>query len=87
MEHVQERDRCRTACVKYHLLYLVRYLLFGDKSNKRIELIYLTTMDDYARMGDYSWGWMTLAYTYHCLSKVSLPNGKALGGTLHCLWY
>jgi len=80
-EQIQERDSHRTSCLKWFLLYLVGCLLFGDKSNKRIELIYLTTMKDNATMGDYSWGGMTLAYLYHCLYEVSLPNGKALGGS------
>jgi len=53
-EDVQERGRVRTACVKYYLLYLIECLLFGDKRNKRIELIYLTTMEDYAGMHNYS---------------------------------
>jgi hypothetical protein len=42
----QELQRVRTACVKCYLLYLVGCLLFGDKSNKRIELVYLKTMED-----------------------------------------
>jgi hypothetical protein len=71
--------------VKCFLLYLVGCLLFGDKSNKHIELIYLTTMEDYAAMGDYSWGGMTLEYLYHCLSEVSLLDGKALGGSVTLL--
>jgi len=84
-EEVQELRRVRTACVKSYLLYLVGCLLFCDKSNKRIELIYLSTMDDYAGMPNYSLGGMTLAYLYHCLSKVSLPGGKALGGSVTLL--
>jgi len=42
LEEVQELERVRTACVKCYLLYLVGCLLSGDKSNKRIELVYLT---------------------------------------------
>jgi len=41
-----ELERVKTACVKCYLLYLVGCLLFGDKSNKRIELVYLTTMEN-----------------------------------------
>ena len=79
----QEMERVRTACVKCYLLYLVGCLLFGDKSNKRIELVYLTTMEDgYARMRNYSWGEMTLAYLYHCLAEASLPGDRALGGSV-----
>jgi len=60
-------------------------LLFGDRSNKRIELIYLTTMDDYAGMRNYSLGGMSLEYLYHCLSEVSLSRGKVLGGSIALL--
>lgn len=44
-EEVEERGRVKTACVKCYLLYLVGCMLFRDKSNKRIELIYVTTME------------------------------------------
>jgi len=51
----QELQRVRTACVKCYLLYLVGCMLFGDKSNKRIELVYLRTMEDgYVGMRGYS---------------------------------
>lgn len=43
MERLQ---RVMTFCVKCYLLYLVGCLLFGDRSNKRIELVYLTTMEE-----------------------------------------
>ena len=75
-EEVQELRRVRTACVKCYLLYLVGCLFFRDKSNKRIELIYLTTMEDYAGMRNYSWGGMALAYLYHCLSRWQSYWGK-----------
>jgi hypothetical protein len=39
-----ELERVRKFCVRCYLLYLVGCLLFGDRSNKRIELVYLTTM-------------------------------------------
>jgi len=81
-EDVHERGRVRTACEKCYPLYLVGCLLFADKSNKHIELIYLTTMEDYAGMCNYSWAGMTLAYLYHCLSEVSLFGGKAIEGNI-----
>ena len=50
-----ELERVMTFCVKCCLLYLVGFLLFGDRSNKRIKLVYLTTMEDgYAGMRNYS---------------------------------
>jgi len=81
-QKVQELGRVKTACVKSYVQYLVGCLLFGDKSNKHIELIYLTTMDDYVRMRNYSWRGMALAYLYHGLSEVFLPGGKALGESI-----
>ena len=55
LEDPGELERVRTVCVKCYLLYLVGCLLFGDKSNKRIQLVYLTTMKDgYAGMRNYS---------------------------------
>ena len=82
----EELERVRTFYVKCYLLYLVRYLLFGDRSNKRIELVYVTTMEDgYAGMHNYSWGGMTLAYLYHCLAEASLPGDRALGGSVTLL--
>ena len=42
----EELQRVMTFCVKCYLLYLVGCLLFGDRSNKWIELVYLTTMEE-----------------------------------------
>jgi len=54
-EELEELERIWTYCVKCYILYLVGCLLFGDRSNKRIELVYLTTMEDgYAGMCNYS---------------------------------
>jgi len=86
LRDVQVRDRHRTSCVKCYLLCLVGCLLFGDKSNKHIKLIYLTTMEDYARMCDYSWGWMTW-HTYTIVYRRFLClMAKLLGDALHYLW-
>jgi hypothetical protein len=83
---VKELARVRIACVNCYLFYLVGCLLFGDKSNKHIKLVFLTTMDDgYAGMRNYSWGGMTLAYIYHCLDDASLPGDRALGGSVTLL--
>ena len=82
----QKLERVLTAYVKSYFLYLVGCLLIGDKSNKCIELVYLTTMEDgYAGMHNYSWGGMTLAYLYHCLAEASLPGDRALGGSVTLL--
>ena len=42
----QELERVKTACVKCYLLYLVGCLLFGEKNNKRIDLVYLGSGGD-----------------------------------------
>ncbi|XP_024630712.1 protein MAINTENANCE OF MERISTEMS-like [Medicago truncatula] len=85
-EELEELERVRTYCVRCYLLYLVGCLLFGDRSNKRIELVYLTTMEDgYAGMRNYSWGGMTLAYLYVELAKACRPRDRALGGSVTLL--
>ncbi|XP_039685571.1 protein MAIN-LIKE 2-like [Medicago truncatula] len=85
-EEVEELERVRTYCVRCYLLYLVGCLLFGDRSNKRIELIYLTTMaDGYTGMRNYSWGAMTLAYLYGELADACRPGHRALGGSVTLL--
>ncbi|XP_039690598.1 protein MAIN-LIKE 1-like [Medicago truncatula] len=89
-EELEELARVRTYCVRCYLLYLVGCLLFGDRSNKRIELIYLTTMaDGYAGMRNYSWGAMTLTYLYGELADACRPGHRALGGsvTLLTAWF
>jgi len=82
----EELERVRTFCVKCYLLYLVGCLLFGDRSNKRIELVYLTTIEDgYARMRNYSWGGMTLTYLYGKLAEACLHGDRALRGSVTLL--
>ena len=72
--------------MKCYLLYLVGCLLFGDRSNKSIELVYLTTMEEgYARMRNYSWGEMTLTYLYGKLAEACKPGDIALGGSVTLL--
>ena len=72
--------------MRCYLLYFVGCLLFGDRSNKHIELVYLTTMEEsYAGMRNYSWGGMTLAYLYAELAKACLPGDRALGGSVTLL--
>lgn len=89
-EEMEELERVRKYYVRCYLLYLVGCLLFGDRSNKRIELVYLTTlMDGYAGMRNYSWGGMTLAYLYGELAEACKPGDRALEGsvTLLTAWF
>jgi len=82
-EELEELGRVRKFCVRCYLLYLVGCLLFGDRSNKRIKLVYLTTMEEgYVGMRNYSWGGMTLAYLYAELAEACLPRDRALGGSV-----
>ena len=74
-EEMEELERVRKFFVRFYLLYLVGCLLFGERSNKRIELVYLMTMEDgYAGMRNYSWGGMTLAYLYNELAVIPILN-------------
>jgi len=74
-----------TFCVKCYLLYLVGCLLFGDRSNKWIELVYLTTMEEgYVGMRNYSWGGMTLEYLYGELAEAWRQSSWGKRDTAHC---
>ena len=82
----EELQRVRTSCVKCYLWYLIGCLLFGDKSNKHIELVYLKTMEDgYAGVHNYSWGGMTMAYLYHSLAEACFLGDRTLGGSVTLL--
>ena len=49
--------------LRYALLYLIGAVLFADKTNNQIQLIYLTLLDDpWERIAKYSWGSATLGY-------------------------
>jgi len=86
IEGQKKKKIVRIACVKSYLLYLVGCLLFGDKSNKHIELIYLTIMDDYAGMRNiFGEGWHWHTYTTVYLRSLSLEE-KLLEVALHCSW-
>ena len=85
-KEMEEMERVRKFCVRCYLLYLAGCLLFGDRSNKRIELVYLTIMEDsYAGMRNYSLGGMTLAYLHGELAEACLPEDRALGGSVTLL--
>jgi len=45
-EELEELGRVRKILCEVYLPYIVGCLLFGDRSNKRIELVYLTTMEE-----------------------------------------
>ncbi|XP_039685139.1 protein MAINTENANCE OF MERISTEMS-like [Medicago truncatula] len=70
-EEMEELERVRNFCVR---------------SNKHIELVYLTTMEGgLAGMRNYSWGGMALAYLYGELVDACLPGDRALGGSVTLL--
>ena len=85
-EELEELGRVRKFCVRCYLLYLVGCLLFRDRSNKRIELVNPTIMEEsYVGMHNYSWGGMALAYLYAELVEACLPGDRALGRSVTLL--
>ena len=84
-EERQERDRRRQWCVMSFLLYLVDCVLFTNKTNKHIDLIYLDCMADLQAIGKWSWGGVTLAYLYDYLDDSVRQNNKTMTGCVTIL--
>ena len=81
-EEMHERGRRRLWCVRSFLLYLVGSVLFTNKMNRHIDLIYLDCMADLQTIGKWSWGGMTLAYLYdYPDDSVRLNNRTMVGCT------
>ncbi|XP_024639944.1 protein MAINTENANCE OF MERISTEMS-like [Medicago truncatula] len=57
-EDEQELRRIRPACVKAFLLLLVGYMLFANKNNKTISLLWMLAIRDLANIDTWSWGAM-----------------------------
>jgi len=79
-EEMQERDRRRQWCVRSFLLYLVGCALFTNKTNRRIDLIYLDCMADLQAIEKWSWGGMILTYLYDYLDDFVCLNNRTMAG-------
>ncbi|XP_057518297.1 serine/threonine-protein phosphatase 7 long form homolog [Amaranthus tricolor] len=75
---------------KAYLLYLIGVVLFADKTNNQIHLLYLTLLDDpWERIAEYSWGSAALGYLYRRLCGAAHNNIKEIAGRvviLQFLW-
>ncbi|XP_057550060.1 protein MAINTENANCE OF MERISTEMS-like [Amaranthus tricolor] len=68
---------------KAYLLYLIGAVLFVDKTNNQIQLLYLTLLDDtWERIGEYSWGSAALGYLYRRLCGAAQKNVKEIAGPI-----
>jgi len=66
--------------VRSFLLYLVGSVLFTNKTNRHIDLIYLDCMVDLNAIGKWSWGGMTLTYLYDYLDDFVHLCNKTMSG-------
>lgn len=76
----KERDNRRDWCVRVFLLVLIGCTILADKSNKRINLIWLDAMRDPSRIYEWSSGGMTLTNIYHSFSEAIDPATGSIGG-------
>jgi len=79
-EEMQERGRRRQWCVRSFLLYLVGSVLFTNKTNRHIDLLYLDCMADLQAIGKWLWGGMTLAYLYDYMDDSVILNNRMMSG-------
>ncbi|KAL8528986.1 hypothetical protein ACS0TY_006450 [Phlomoides rotata] len=49
------------------MMYIIRSVLFCDKSGARVETHFLRILDDVEKASQYAWGTATLAYLYRQL--------------------
>jgi len=66
--------------VRSFLLYLVGSVLFTNKTNRHIDLLYLDCMADLQAIGKWLWGGMTLAYLYDYLDDSVILNNRMMSG-------
>jgi len=81
----EEESHVRTACIKAFLLLLVGDNVFANKNSKSVSLVWLLAIQDIDRLGDWSWGGMTLTFLYSQLSLTSNANVKVVGGYMTLL--
>ena len=84
-EEMLETDRRRSWCVRSFLLYLAGSVLFTNKTNRHIDLIYLDCMADLHAIGKWSWGGMALAYLYDYLDDSVRLNNRTMVGCVTLL--
>ena len=68
---------------RVYLLYPIGVVLFSDKTDNRVQLLYLTLLDaPWEVISGYSWGSAALAYLYRRLCEASRKNVKEIAGPL-----
>jgi len=61
------------------------YTIFASKNSRSVNLRWLHALHDLERLGDWSWGRLTLAFMYEQLSLTSDSADKAVGGYITLL--
>jgi len=84
-EEMLESDRRRQWCVRSFPLYLVGSVLFTNKTNRHIDLVYLDCMADLQTIEKWSCVGMTFAYLYHYLDDSVRLNNRAMAGCVTLL--
>jgi len=78
-----ERLRDQTVCI--YLLYLVGIMIFTDKSQWAVDVVYLKYFRDLDLITGYSWGVAALAQLYKELNNAACWNCSQVAGYLTLL--
>ncbi|KAI4330926.1 hypothetical protein MLD38_029163 [Melastoma candidum] len=65
-----------------YILQLIGAMIFPDKSNNLVHLMWLPLLEDFERAGTYSWGSACLAWLYRQLCRASQKNASQVAGCL-----
>ncbi|RWR88534.1 serine/threonine-protein phosphatase 7 long form isoform X1 [Cinnamomum micranthum f. kanehirae] len=71
--------------VRAYLLYLLGCMLFTDKNNTRVPIIFLIHLVDLDNVRSYAWGTAALAYLYRQLGLATRHEVKQIVGYLTLL--
>ncbi|XP_038896713.1 protein MAIN-LIKE 2-like [Benincasa hispida] len=79
-DHADEEDLQRYT--RAYIFTLIGGLVFSDKSNSRVHLMYLPLLVDFDVAGIYNWDAECLAWLYGKLHKGVVIDGKDIAGLL-----
>ncbi|XP_057425795.1 protein MAIN-LIKE 2-like [Lotus japonicus] len=77
------KDRKTKKAARAFLLRLVGMTIFCANTNNKVEVSYLGLFMDLEKVGEYTWGAMTLAFLYDQLKEATKVSTTSLGGYLN----
>ncbi|KAI3861935.1 hypothetical protein MKX03_004443 [Papaver bracteatum] len=76
-------------CARAYLLYVIGYIVCGDKSGSRVNAYFLQCLENLDKVNTYSWATTCLAWIYHHLGQDSRAEVYSMAGCMTILhvWF